>query len=139
MMASGARTNLLSVGIILAVLSSAELRAADDADKSKDYLACMDKAAGVTSEMLNCIGAEMKRQDAKLNENYKALLLKLAKKRKDELQEAQRAWIKFRDLNCNFYGSAYEGGSFAQVAVNDCFLDATTDRVKELQRLVPEN
>jgi uncharacterized protein YecT (DUF1311 family) len=121
---------------ILAVLCSAELRAADDAEKSKDYLACMDKAGGVTSEMLDCIGAEMKRQDAQLNENYKTLMSKVTKKRKGELQEAQRAWIKFRELNCNFYA---DEGSIAQVAVNDCFLDATTDRAKELKRLIPEN
>ena len=54
---------------MLAVLWSAELQAADDADKSKEYLACMDKAGGVTAEMLNCIAAEMNRQDAQLNGN----------------------------------------------------------------------
>jgi uncharacterized protein YecT (DUF1311 family) len=54
-----------------------------------DYLACMDNAGGVTSEMLDCIGAEMKRQDAQLNENYKTLMSKVSKKRKGELQEAQ--------------------------------------------------
>ena len=69
----------------------------------------------------------------------KTLMSKMPKKRKDELQEAQRAWIKFRDLNCNFYGAAYEGGSFAQVTVNECFLDAIIDRGKELKRLVPQN
>ena len=123
----------------LTLFWSAGSSAADDADKSKDYVACMDKAGGVTLEMLNCIGDEMNRQDARLNENYKGLLSKLAKKRKGELQEAQRTWIKFRELNCNFYRSAYEGGSLAQVAVNDCVLDATTDRASELKRLMPEN
>jgi uncharacterized protein YecT (DUF1311 family) len=115
---------------------SPELWAADDADMSKDYLACMDKSGGVTSQMLDCIGAETERQDAQLNQNYKSLMFKLSKKRKGELQEAQRAWIKFRELNCNFYG---DEGSIAQVAINDCFLDATTDRAKELKRLMPEN
>jgi uncharacterized protein YecT (DUF1311 family) len=138
--ASGVRANRLWIRMgfvgILAILCSAELRAADDAEKSKDYLACMDNAGGVTSEMLDCIGAEMKRQDAQLNENYKTLMSKVSKKRKGELQEAQRAWIKFRELNCNFYA---DEGSIAQVAVNDCYLDATTDRAKELKRLIPEN
>jgi uncharacterized protein YecT (DUF1311 family) len=140
MIACGARTNRISVGMalvsVLPVLWSAELRAADDADKSKDYLACMDKAGGVTSEMLNCIAIEMKVQDTQLNENYKTLMAKLSKKRKSELHEAQRAWIKFRELNCNFYG---DEGSIAQVAINGCFLDTTTDRAKELKRLMPDN
>jgi uncharacterized protein YecT (DUF1311 family) len=61
---------------------------------------------------------------------------KLSKKRKDELQQAQRAWIKFRELNCNFYG---DEGSIAQVAINGCFLDATIDRAKELKRLTTDD
>jgi uncharacterized protein YecT (DUF1311 family) len=138
--ASGVTANRISVGRaligMLPVLWSAELQAADDADKSKEYLACMDKAGGVTSDMLNCIGAEMKVQDAQLNENYKTLVTKISKTRKNELQEAQRAWIKFRELNCNFYG---DDGSIAQVAINSCFLDATMDRAKELKRLMPDN
>jgi uncharacterized protein YecT (DUF1311 family) len=138
--ASGGTRELIWVGMalgsILFVLWSAELRAADDADKSKGYLACMDKAGGVTSEMLGCIAAEIKIEDAQLNENYKTLMAKLSKQRKTELQEAQRAWIKFRELNCNFYG---DEGSIAQVAINSCFLDATTDRANELKRLMPSN
>ena len=138
--ASGVTANRISVGRaligMLPVLWSAELQAADDADKSTEYLACMDKAGGVTSDMLNCIGAEMKVQDAQLNENYKTLVTKISKTRKNELQEAQRAWIKFRELNCNFYG---DDGSIAQVAINSCFLDATMDRAKELKRLMPDN
>ena len=137
--ASGVTANRISVGRaligMLPVLWSAELQAADDAD-AKEYLACMDKAGGVTSDMLNCIGAEMKVQDAQLNENYKNLVTKISKTRKNELQEAQRAWIKFRELNCNFYG---DDGSIAQVAINSCFLDATMDRAKELKRLMPDN
>src|SRR5262245_35969331 len=129
----------ISVGVILVgtlLLWNAQLWAADDADKSKDYVACMDKAGGVTSEMLGCIGAEIKRQDAQLNENYMTLMSKLSKMRRGELQEAQRVWIKYRELNCNFYG---DEGSIAQVAINDCFLDVTTDRAMELKRLMPEN
>jgi uncharacterized protein YecT (DUF1311 family) len=118
------------------ILWNTELKAADDPDKSKDYVACMDKAGGVTSEMLDCISTEIRRQDTQLNASYKALMSKLSKKRKVELQESQRAWIKFRELNCNFYG---DEGSIAQVTINDCFLNATTDRAKELKRLMPQN
>lgn|SRR5262245_59597973 len=121
---------------ILPLLWTAQLQAADDADMTKEYHACMEKAAGVTAEMLDCIAAEMDRQDARLNENYKTLMSKVSKKRKSQLQEAQRAWIRFRELNCSFYGTE---GSIAQVEVNDCYLDATTDRVKELKRLTPED
>jgi uncharacterized protein YecT (DUF1311 family) len=62
------------------------------------------------------------------------LLPKLGTERKNALIEAQRAWIKFRDANCGFYGDP-EGGSAARMAANECFLNATADRAKELQLL----
>jgi hypothetical protein len=37
---------------------------------TKEYLTCLDKASGVTVEMINCISAETKRQDVRLNESY---------------------------------------------------------------------
>ena len=85
--------------------------------------------------MLDCIGAETDRQDARLNENYKRLMSKVSDDRKKQLLEAQRAWIRFRDANCSFYA---EGGSIAQVAVNDCILVTTVDRANELKRLTAD-
>ena len=51
----------------------------------------MDKSKGNTAEMTECIRAETARQDARLNENYKRLMSKLAAKRKNMLLKAQRA------------------------------------------------
>jgi uncharacterized protein YecT (DUF1311 family) len=59
---------------------------------------------------------------------------KLSAKRKEALLEAQRAWIKFRDANCNFYYDP-EGGSAARLAGTDCNLKATADRATELKDL----
>jgi uncharacterized protein YecT (DUF1311 family) len=53
------------------------------------------------------------------------------------LVEAQRAWIKFRDANCGFYADP-EGGSAARVTANECFLNATADRAKELRLLADD-
>jgi uncharacterized protein YecT (DUF1311 family) len=107
---------------------------AADREMTQEYLTCLEKSNGVTVEMINCILAETRRQDARLNENYKRLLSKLATERKNSLVEAQRAWIRFRDANCGFYADP-EGGSAARVAANECFLNSTADRAKELQLL----
>jgi uncharacterized protein YecT (DUF1311 family) len=121
---------------VLGVLwSGAELLAASDADMTREYSACMDKSGGVTAKMLDCISAETNRQDARLNDNYKKLMSKLSEERKKSLLEAQRAWIRFRDANCDFYA---EGGSIAQINVNGCILDTTVDRANELKRLTPD-
>jgi uncharacterized protein YecT (DUF1311 family) len=107
---------------------------AADREFSGEFGACMDKAGGVTPAMIDCISAELKRQDALLNENYRKLMASLSTKRKKPLQEAQRAWLKFRDTNCGFYYDP-DGGTAARVDANECVLNATADRAKELAQL----
>jgi uncharacterized protein YecT (DUF1311 family) len=120
--------------IVLALALNTPALAAADSDMTQEYLTCMDKSKGVTPEMMDCMSAETARQDARLNENYKRLMSKVSAKRKKTLLEAQRAWIKFRDLNCEFYYDP-DGGTAARSASNDCFLQATADRAKELKNL----
>ena len=105
---------------------------ADDIELSQQFSACMEKSGGVTVDMLDCIGAETKRQDTRLNKVYKEVMAQLSPARNKELQAAQRAWIKFRDANCNFYADP-EGGTMATVSSNDCFMSATASRAKELE------
>ena len=130
-------TGRATLGTILAVfgllLSTSPLAAADS-EMTQEYLTCMDKSNGNTAEMTDCISAETARQDARLNENYKRLMQKLSAKRKNALQAAQRAWVKFRDANCSFYFDP-DGGTAALLDGRDCFLQATADRAKELKNL----
>ena len=125
-------------GVGAAVLIAATLGmspvVAADREFSKEFGACLDKAAGVTPAMIDCISAELKRQDALLNQNYRKLMASLSTGRKKTLQEAQRAWIKFRDTNCDFYYDP-DGGSAARVDANECLLNATADRANELAGL----
>jgi uncharacterized protein YecT (DUF1311 family) len=104
---------------------------------TKEYLTCLDKAGGVTSEMIACMGAETKRQDARLNEQYSKLSSRLSANRRKALLEAQRAWIRFRDANCRFYYDP-DGGSSARLAADECLLNATADRAAELKLLTPD-
>ena len=113
---------------------STPLVAAADREMTQEYVTCLEKSNGVTAGMINCILAETRRQDARLNENYKRLISKLATEQKSALVEAQRPWIKFRDANCGFYADP-EGGSAARVTAHECFLNATVDRAKELRLL----
>ena len=94
----------------------------------------MDKSDGVTSNMIDCIVAETKHQDARLNKVYKAFMAELSAERKKQLQTAQRAWITYRDANCNFYFDP-DGGTIARVNSNSCFMSETATRAKELETL----
>lgn len=106
--------------------------AADPAGPTPQLSACLDKAGGVTSEVLDCIGAETKRQDARLNRAYRALMAQLPAGRQKPLQEAQRAWLRFRDANCQFVADP-DGGTMAVVEANDCFMSSTAARAAELE------
>jgi len=119
------------IGLAFA-LSTEALAAATEQNLGPEYSTCLDKANGVTFDMIDCIVAETTRQDAKLNENYKRLMSRLSPDRKKALLEAERAWITFRDANCQFYGDP-QGGTSARLSANECILNATAQRAQELK------
>jgi uncharacterized protein YecT (DUF1311 family) len=121
----------LSFASALLLATSAAL-AASEREMSQEYSSCIDKANGVNLALIDCALAETKRQDARLNENYKRLMSKLTEERKSALLEAQRAWIKFRDANCAFWDDP-AGGQSAAVTAKECILTMTADRASELE------
>ena len=101
------------------------------------YAACMDQSNGITSNMLDCIGEELEKQDARLNSAYRTLTSQLNAERKQQLVAAQRLWIQYRDANCQFYADP-EGGTLATLSANQCVLDETSQRASELEILGAE-
>ena len=104
----------------------------DDTLYSPTYAACIKASGGVTFDMADCIRGELVVQDRKLNEAYRALQKTLTKERRDQLTKAQRAWIAFRDANCDFQFDP-EGGSMARLNAEYCMLSTTAHRAKELE------
>ena len=104
---------------------------------SREYEACMDKSGGVTANMLDCIGAETKRQDARLNKIYKDVMAQLDEGGKKRLLEAQRAWLKFRDADVDLYRDP-NGGTAATLTGADRYLMMTAQRASELEKFKSE-
>lgn len=104
---------------------------------SESYSACLEKAAGVTKAMQDCIAAELVVQDKRLNAAYQTLLKAVTDKRKTQLREVQRKWVAYRDANCAYYDDASLGQA-ARLAANECALTATADRALELENLIPQ-
>jgi uncharacterized protein YecT (DUF1311 family) len=120
---------------ILILLLTASINIAQaEPQYSAEYNTCMDKAAGVTANVITCVGTELTQQDKALNDNYKALKAGLKAKRQKQLQEVQRLWLQYRDANCKFYDDP-DGGSMQRVLANDCVLRATAERAEELKTL----
>ncbi len=80
-----------------------------------------------------CTKLSYQNADKKLNQIYQQLLSTLERSRKQKLIAAQLGWIKFRDANCEFERSRYEGGSIAPSIYLGCLADATKLRTEQLQ------
>jgi len=122
--------------ICLAVFWNGQLLAETEDDLSKEYSDCIDKASqGATAEMFECSGEELDRQDARLDNTYKKLMSKLSPDRKKALLKAQRAWIKFREANCEYWFDPH-GGTAARMNASGCLLTMTATRAKELEGML---
>jgi uncharacterized protein YecT (DUF1311 family) len=82
--------------LLLSVASSVTMAKADVT--TLEFGACVKKSGGVNSEMMDCVDVETKRQDEKLNQPYQKLIASLQPARKAQLVDAQRAWLKYREL-----------------------------------------
>lgn len=123
------RALLLATLALPALLNTAQ---AKEPQYSVTYERCMDTSGGVTAEMVSCIGAELKRHDARLNAQYKAALASLEENQQALLREAQRQWIKYRDANCGLYAQL-TGGTIDRLNSATCVLDTTARRADELE------
>ena len=83
--------------------------------------------------MMNiCAGADYDAANAKLNKTYKEIVGRNDDKTNKLLQTAQRAWIAFRDAECNYSTSDSEGGSIHPMEVSQCLTRLANDRIKQL-------
>ncbi|MEH2024964.1 lysozyme inhibitor LprI family protein [Nostoc sp.] len=80
-----------------------------------------------------CTKLSYQNADKKLNQVYQQLVSTLERSRKQKLVAAQLAWVKFRDTNCEFERSKYEGGSIASSIYSGCLENTTKLRTQQLQ------
>lgn len=92
---------------------------------------CMDDAMS-TSDINECTYKEYLVVDKKLNYSYQELLKIIPDNSKKKLREAQRAWLKYRDLECDFASEFLQGGTLATVVTKTCFVEMTKKRVLKL-------
>jgi uncharacterized protein YecT (DUF1311 family) len=85
------------------------------------------------AEMNRCAGEELRRNDAQLNVAYSRLLKKLDPNRRAKLQKAERAWVAFRDAQCDYEGSESEGGSIQPLEIAACKTELTKARIAQLR------
>ncbi|HZS48610.1 MAG TPA: lysozyme inhibitor LprI family protein [Blastocatellia bacterium] len=89
-------------------------------------------------EMNNCAEREFKAADAQLNKVYNQVMTKLEGEHKTKLKEAELAWIKYRDTNCDCETFLNLGGTIYPLVYNGCLTRMTNNRIKELKDLLDE-
>jgi Uncharacterized protein conserved in bacteria len=95
-----------------------------------------DCADAQTQAAINaCAGSAYKASDKRLNDLYGQYRQRLDAGQKKALTAAQKAWLNYRDLSCQFEASGVEGGSGYPMAYSNCLKSMTDKRIKELQTL----
>ena len=130
--AIGALVLSVMVGLASAATSAAPRRqargrAAAPADP------CATKANQL--ELTQCAGRELANSEAALSQVYQKLRADLDDEHRPLLEKAQRAWIAFRDAECELDASHALGGSMFPMLVSDCRGGMAGTRVKDIQAL----
>lgn len=134
------RTPLLLAAIVMAFATPALAvdGATVEARYSPAFQRCLDAPDGQsTAGTIQCIGKELEIQDAALNGAYRALVSDMTPDQKAGLLKAQRAWIAFRDADCQARHSP-DWGSMSTIDANFCMLQRTVERTIELEEFRPD-
>lgn len=83
-------------------------------------------------EITICEGKKLEKADAALNDAYTKLSKKVSAENKAKLVETQRAWMKFRDAQCDFETLGTTGGSIHPMEVAICRAELTRAQTKRL-------
>ncbi|TCU19284.1 lysozyme inhibitor LprI family protein [Rhizobium sullae] len=87
------------------------------------------------TDMNICAGKAYQKSDAELNVLYKQIEARL----KDDadtkklLVAAQKAWVRFRDAECNFSSSTVAGGTAYPFISSTCLDTMTKSRIEDLK------
>ncbi|HEY9817556.1 MAG TPA: lysozyme inhibitor LprI family protein [Candidatus Obscuribacterales bacterium] len=90
--------------------------------------------AQTQSDMNLCAGETYKLADDDLNRLYQQVLNQLPQSDRPALIEAQEAWLAYRDTNCDFEASLFEGGSIQPLMYYSCLERMTDERIEVLQQ-----
>ena len=102
--------------------------------------------ASSTPEINHCAKLELDEAERELNQAYQKLVKQLSQpdtetdnftELRQSLKEAQRAWTKFREMDCDTQFLLYGSGTMRTVAYLGCMRERAEQRTKELNQYIP--
>lgn len=118
---------LLSCALLFNVASAQKRSAQNPCDDANTQL-----------DMNFCADRQFKAADAELNRVYNQLAPKLEGDARAKLKAAEVSWLKYRDSNCDYEASVYEGGSMQPMIYSFCLERMTKSRTTELRDQLKE-
>ncbi len=112
------------------------LNGAASAQKTALQVSCTDPQTQY--EMNVCADRKFKAADAELNKVYNSLASKLEDAARAKLKAVEVSWLKYRDDNCDYESSLYEGGSMKPLIYSSCMERMTKARTAELRGQIEE-
>ena len=84
------------------------------------------------ADMDMCAGRDFTAADAKLNVLYKTMMAKYDAANQAKLKTAEKAWLTYRDAECDYETNGTAGGTINPMMDTMCRTDKTEARIKEL-------
>lgn len=101
--------------------------------KTGIYEECMKRKKLFSDYNLSiCLFQEHNSIDKKLNVSYVKLMKLLPLSGQKKLRNSQRAWLKFRESECDFVSYQEEGAKMSRVIFAGCYLKMIKKRLSEL-------
>lgn len=86
-----------------------------------------------------CASSSAEAADQKLNQVYQQLKSVLKGSQREKLLiDAELMWVRFRDTNCAFERSSYQGGSIAPSIYYSCIEQMTKQRTEQLKNYLKQ-
>jgi uncharacterized protein YecT (DUF1311 family) len=128
------RQALLALGSIVAITLTQLVPATAQNASTGVGLPKEMKCDGPTDrQVATCTKKQADLWDKSLNGEYKKALQRVTEESRPLLIKAQRLWIQFRDINCAVQFA--QGGTVAAYYGEQCILDTTRNRAKELRMM----
>ena len=130
-----AHTNVRQLMVLLLALSlsaySPDVQSADGAR----YEACMESSGGVTADMLACTLTANDEVQVDIERAVERMVSDLDDQERTALNKAQADWTRARKSTCEYEAALAGDGSFTSVALADCWLRLSQERLNWLHRI----
>lgn len=90
---------------------------------------------GLTTQMSinQCLNKQLQASDRQLGKVYNGYMKTLSKSQQTNLRAAQRLWVQFKEKDCQYVASHYQGGSMQPAVLAQCLIDRAETREQELR------